>query len=109
MDELFKPADFNIGIVMVGEGEYLPRHVVCAACQWEDGLIVTGVRHFCPIMRAQIARMDPKPQTKHEQGFVDQWGNFMSRDEALTVVKMNKQPLRHPHDEWETLYSENLY
>ena len=108
-DGMYKPAEFNVAIVKVGTGDYIPRHVVCAANRWKDGTIVLGIRHFCPMMRAQINSMEYTPVGGSEQGFVDQWGNFMTRDEALSVVKMNEQPLKRPWDEFDTLYSENLY
>lgn len=109
MDELYKPTSFNPALVRVAEGEYLKRFVVCAANRYPDGLILTGIRHGCPIMNAQLRRMNPKPEGRPEQGFVDQWGNWMARDEALNVVKMTEQPLRYPIDKYDTLYSENLY
>ena len=104
----FEPTDFNISLVHFKEGEYLERHVVCAANRWPDGLIVLGVRHYCPLMHSSLDRMGITERAE-EQGFVDQWGNFMTRDEALAVVKMTNQPLRTPYDKWDTLYSENLY
>ena len=109
MSNYYKPILGNIAFVQIDESSFIPRHVVCAANKYPDGLILVGVRHSCPTMRAQLDRMDPKPEGIAEQGFIDQWGNWMGRDEALFVVKANNQPLRYPADEWDTLYSENLY
>ena len=43
-----------------------------------------------------------------EQGFVDQWGNFMTRKEALLVLQTNGRWIRD-EDYSDELYSENLY
>jgi hypothetical protein len=44
-----------------------------------------------------------------EQGFVNQLGDFLTRVEALEIVKKNGQKRRSCGGEWERLYSENLY
>ncbi len=110
MSDLFKPADFNSAIVRVGDGEYMPRHVVCAANKFEDGTIILGIRHWDGFMHNSADSLGLRRiHNKCDQGFVDQWGNFMSRDEALQVVRANGQHTRLPLDKFDTLYSENLY
>lgn len=109
MSEYYKPDSENVAFCQVDEATFVARHVVCAANRYPDGLILVGVRHGCSTMRQQLGRMDPKPEGRAEQGFIDQWGNWMDRNEAHYVVITNSQPLRYPADKWETLYSENLY
>lgn len=86
------------------------RRVVCAAMLMDDGLVVTGVRHFSPEMRIILHRIygDGYHQKVKEQGFVDTWGNFLSRTEARKRAEYNNQIFKEvgPKDE---LYSENLY
>ena len=86
------------------------RRVVCAAMLMEDGLIVTGVRHFSPEMRLVLHRIygDGYHLRVVEQGFVDQWGEFMNREDAWVVALSQGQVLKEVASAG-TLYSENLY
>lgn len=82
--------------------------IVCAAIRY-DCLIVAGPRHFDDVMRSQLR--DNKPNGIGEQGFVDQYGKFYNRTEALTVAKAAGQinrvrPKTFPENE---LFSEDLY
>ena len=89
----------------------------------KDDSVVVGIRHFSPEMRAVMLKA--YGETYHlqvkEQGFVDQFGKFYSREEAWKIAKANKQIIRPTG--WETsiplesitlddagcLFSENLY
>lgn len=85
------------------------QRIVCAAIKLRGGLIVTGVRHFCPVMIAQLKRIKLKV-TNCEQGFVDQWGNFLTREEAYPIAKRQDQFKGHHAGRkigW--LCSEDLY
>ena len=66
------------------------RRVVCAAIRASDGELLLGIRHYSPDMHKQIAqRMDGhkfKSRMDENQGFVDQWGKWMSRAEAYQVA-----------------------
>jgi NAD(P)H-flavin reductase len=88
-----------------------PRWVVCAANRNKEGKIVCGARHWDNLMRGQILVNGKRPAEwlECEQGFVDQYGVFMDRQEAYTLAEKNGQ-IRHPlgHSEG-TLFSENLY
>ena len=88
-------------------GNFLDRQVVCAANKFGD-IIVLGVRHFCPLMCKQMDAYGLDGTDEHEQGFVDQWGNFMTRKEALLVLRTNGRWIRDENYR-EVLYSENLY
>ncbi len=113
-----------------------PQRVVCAAMLMDDGLIVTGIRHFSPDMRATLARvygngfrlfdrwcLKPYHLRVVEQGFVDQFGTFLTREEAWVIADREGQiRLYDPADTtWATipraarqgdagtLFSEELY
>jgi len=91
------------------------RRVVCAACRNEH-LIVCGARHFDRVMNNQIRHLRPAYKTQHgsdwEQGFIDQFGKFMDRQEAMQVAKDAGQEIdikRGCGGDATTLYSEGLY
>lgn len=96
--------------------EKISRRVVCAANQYSctlGGVLhFIGVRHFCPLMRQNMQSWsDVLIRTTETQGFVDQFGVFMDRKEALKVAKeagqLNIARLKTwPDDE---LFSEDLY
>lgn len=61
-------------------------------------------------MRAQIEAAEGKDSWKGAaQGFIDQFGDFLDREEACVVAKAQKQRRRRCGGDEETLYSENLY
>ncbi len=102
---------------MVTEEPKVPtRVVVCAANRYGD-IIVLGARHGDAVMSAQLIRLrDTGAITNthaqgRNQGFIDQWGVYMDRFEALEVAKAAGQIGRwrpkHPGDDW--LCSEDLY
>lgn len=93
------------------------RRVVCAAIRASDGSVLLGVRHYSPDMHRQIeARHDgAKFMYRHDpnQGFVDQRGIYMTREEAFEVAFIAGQVIdfaacgRGP--DGRKLYSEGLY
>lgn len=88
--------------------------VVCAANRFKD-VILSGARHFDSVMRNQIEHMkeDSKPSAKGErweQGFINQFGEFLTREEALVVVKESGQSFNADRNGSSTeLFSEGLY
>lgn len=96
---------------------YKGTRVVCAANRTECGLIVTGVRHWDVIMTNVFKAMDPNQGVfnyeRIEQGFVDEFGNFLTREEAWALAETAGQikttgPWNHRNGV-HVLYSENLY
>jgi hypothetical protein len=105
-----------------------PR-IVCAAMLMDDGLIVTGVRHFSPDMRAIMKRVygEGYHLKVKSQGFIDAMGKFLTREEAWKVAELHGQiflydpsgrgrliPLQDANPnpkimDNEMLFSENLY
>ena len=95
----------------------MERRVVCAAIKNKHQHIICGPRHYDMIMRKQM-RVNPSideikkdwiNDDKIEQGFVDQYGVFMTREEAYIVAKENNQIIRRCGGDDGRLYSENLY
>lgn len=86
------------------------RRVVCAALRDKQGRIIAGPRHFDQIMHEQIrARALPNAWKTSEQGFIDQHGVFLTREEALAVAVMAEQIVRRCGGDDDKLFSENLY
>lgn len=83
----------------------MTRRVVCAAIR-KDRLIIAGARHYDSVMRAAIKSMNRPDLFKAEQGFIDQWGVFLSREEALSIARNAGQI---EADSAKMLFSEDLY
>ena len=67
---------------------------VSMAANIVDGHLIIGNRHFCPLMEMQIDALYldyHKHDIRFDQGFVDQWGIYMSRQEAWDVAKARGQ------------------
>ena len=86
------------------------RRVVCAACLYGDGIMLVGPRHFDATMRDQYRRFGlKKTEDQCVQGFVDQWGTFMTREEAHEVAREQGQIRYRCGGDDGCLFSENLY
>lgn len=89
--------------------------IVCAANLYvPTGLILCGARHWDNIMREQARAIfkdkEKVPVLGWEQGFIDQYGTFLTRKEAMEIVIQNRQPFdfeRNGH-QMEELYSEGI-
>jgi hypothetical protein len=87
------------------------RRVVCAALKMGDD-IVLGARHFDKLMHRQIDYLDPfglDDASSAIQGFIDQLGVFMTREEAFEVASAAGQIIRRVGGDDGKLFSENLY
>lgn len=85
------------------------QRIVCAANRSPCGIIVCGPRHWDTVMRQQIQLIGEEKFTRAEQGFVDQFGTFLTREEAFVVAQAAGQILRRCGGDEGRLYSENLY
>lgn len=117
--ELFKPLPRDVTRVVVSLKPFrtAQRVVVCAAMKTEAVprgggkkriVLVASPRHYDEVMRGQLAALSGDTVVGREQGFLDQWGNFMDRKEAAIVARASGQRLRNPNPEAE-LFSEDLY
>lgn len=89
------------------------QRVVCAANRFPDGTMLIGARHWDTHMVEQAKQLGIRGG-KEKQGFVDQFGNFLTREEAWKVARNNQQIIRlcsseTLEDEEGYLFSENLY
>lgn len=83
--------------------------IVCAACKLPSGVILAGARHWDEIMCAQADAMGERGGNE-EQGFIDQFGTFHSREEAMRIVLENGQPFNKERNVGDkVLFSEGLY
>jgi hypothetical protein len=94
------------------------RRVVCAAIRAADGSVLMGIRHYSRDMHDQIDARRDGEKFKHrhdeDQGFVDQWGVYMTREEAMQVAlaagqAVDMQRCGYGLDSGPKLYSEGLY
>lgn len=96
------------------------RKIVCAANRFEmkDGtpLIIPASRHYSPIMRSLAKMLAEHGIIKtmmvsgDDQGFIDQFDNYHTREVGLDIVKHSGQafdPERNGHNR--ELFSEGLY
>lgn len=84
-----------------------PR-IVCAAIRNNAGDVIIGIRHFDPGMHEQIKKSS-SCWIVNEQGFIDQFSNFYTREEAWKIASESNQIIRRcPGDEGK-LFSENIY
>lgn len=85
--------------------------VVCAACR-KDDVIVAGARHYDKVMRSQLKAMNEPTPVEWEEGFIDQFGDFLTREEAMEIAQAAGQKVdveRGCGGQQNTLYSEGLY
>lgn len=88
------------------------RLVVCAATRYGD-VVIPSARHHDPLMH-QTAKLMGVSRVTHgipEQGFIDQFGVFMDRKEALAIaVHMGQVNVYRPKSApYDALFSEDLY
>lgn len=102
---------------MKNETEFQQR-IVCAANKSECGHIVLGIRHFDMQMHNHIKLIRDAlklPNLKFkEQGFIDNQGKFLTREEAWIVAEKSGQIYKRVGGDMSInnvgkLFSENLY
>jgi len=87
--------------------------IVCAACMYKD-LLVCGARHFDSVMMRQIhatkENLLPEYGTMWGQGFIDQFGIYHDRDQAMKIVIASGQSFNiERNGDDMRLFSEGLY
>lgn len=89
--------------------ELSPPRIVCAAIHLVGGLVIPSARHFDMTMRLVIASIGAGTPQGSRQGFIDQHGQFYTREEAWPIALANDQIRRRVGGDEGRLYSENLY
>lgn len=118
MSDNFKPVEGSPELIKIPNGTK-KRVVVCAANRFTnkqgDEVLICGARHWDKIMHVTfqacggIDELTPIPNTVANQGFIDQQGIWMGRQEAREVVQANGQTLSEFSIQGDELFSENLY
>lgn len=89
------------------------RRIVCAANRYKD-YILLGPRHWSDMMYMASSVVDQDllheyaGELYEEQGFIDQFGNYLTREEAW-VIAMAAGQVIHDIGPTGTLFSEHLY
>ena len=90
-----------------------PQRVVSAANRYPNGVVIVSARHHDVLMNEQIQRLRGLGVTlksgEAEQGFIDQFGTFLSREQAWMIAQPNGQVRQRVGGDEGCLYSENLY
>jgi hypothetical protein len=99
-----------------------PRKIICAANRYGD-LIIPSARHHDKRMNHIITAFGGRSKLlegihyenldefRKEQGFIDQYGDYWTREQAMDIVKMNEQTIINEAriGDAKRLYSEHLY
>lgn len=93
---------------MANQAQKSAPFIVCAAIKTPHGAIICGPRHFDNTMRQQISNNKVR-FTQTEQGFVDQFGVFYNRRDAMEIAVIQGQIRRDFPVKDGKLYSEHLY
>jgi capsular polysaccharide biosynthesis protein len=104
------PSDFT-KMVYSKDGMFVKRRIVSAATRIE-GHVLISIRHWDRPMRELAVKLGVDTRsTNNDQGFVDQYGNYLSRSEAYQIVIINEQQLNGnlEMEGYTELYSEHLY
>ena len=114
VDNALSKASASVDNVLASKYANLPSmpRIVCAANRLDNGMLIVGARHYDSVMHATIngltsAGMDVNKDC--DQGFIDQFGNFYTREEAWEIADFNGQIIRRVGGDGCRLYSENLY
>lgn len=87
--------------------EPVKRKIVTAAnLHRKTGVMLVGARHWSPAMIKQVEAMQIDDKD-FEQGFIDQFDQFLTRADAKRIAIKNEQPLIG--ENWNVLFSENLH
>jgi hypothetical protein len=104
---------------MEQETEWKPdenlRRIVCAANRYvakhmDYTCMFLGPRHWDDTMRAQYKQAECEiPHFMFEQGFIDNFGKWHTREEALVIARRMDQVVRELDYDTKKLFSEMLY
>lgn len=87
------------------------QYIVCAAVRnTVTGQIICSPRHYDLIYHQSLTDVEKYEHWMDaDQGFVNQFGKFLTRAEAWKIVLAAGQLRRHSDVDGQELYSENLY
>lgn len=96
---------------LYSKGEFRAQRVVAAACRTKClEYTLVSARHWDKGMNRLCKQLDLEDTfwPMEEQGFIDQYGNFLTREQAYIIAKREGQIIRDCNEHG-VLYSENLY
>lgn len=89
------------------------KRIVCAAVKYTNGPMLVGPRHFDEVMQKQYTSFRINfTEEKAIQGFLDNAGNFHTREEAWVIAMAANQVIYRTGGDTINggrLFSENLY
>jgi hypothetical protein len=92
------------------------ERIVCAAIKYSNGITLVGSRHFSPAMIVQYKKYKEHGiefiKNGCVQGFINQWDEFKTREEAWKIAEAAGQILYRCGGDTINggkLFSENLY
>ena len=86
------------------------QRIVCAAIRNKAGDIICSARHYDMGMHKRIADSNSDwTKGQIEQGFIDQFCQFLTREEAWVIALAAGQIIKRVGSDRDCLYSENLY
>jgi len=106
------------GISANGRVDRNVRRIMCAANRYtipNDGghVLLCGASHWDKAMHSQANAFDDylwsAIRASEEQGFIDQGGEFLSREDAFAVARDAGQIIRRCGNDERRLFSENIY
>lgn len=92
----------------ISEWREANQRIVCAANQFDCGTVILGARHWDDFMHQQADRMGLSDIKCTSQGFINQFGKFLTRKESWVIAERQGQIIRDVGCDG-VLYSENLY
>lgn len=97
----------------------IQRRIVCAANRYKtkdgDWLVIPSVRHYSkehrPILDGLASVLESGHAYDRNQGFVDQYSNYFTREEALIIATHAQQinTVNKKTAPYDMLFSEDLY
>ena len=106
-------ANFQAKSIIDDKQKEFCHHVVCAAVRHlSTNEIIISPRHFDTIFHNTLNLVHPDYQEgwkNAEQGFIDNFGNFLTRQEAWIIAKKANQIKYRCGGDGIKLFSENLY
>lgn len=85
------------------------RRIVCAAMRNAWNSVICSPRHWDDTARRLVLYRPDMWRDSAEQGFVDQQGVFLTREEAWPIALAAGQIIRRVGGDEGRLFSENMY
>lgn len=98
----------KVPFVQPEEADPHKQRVLCAAIMLENGLVIPGARHLDAVMTNVLMELEVPLESNIQEGFIDQYGNFLTREIAYEIAVRRVQTIDSPYKHG-VLTSEDLY